>query len=424
MPLESLILTPQEARRLAVSSQLLDRQPQRPTAGEMMTIFRQLGCVQIDPINVVARSPLLVLWSRLGNFDPHLLSQVMWEERLLFEYWAHAASIVLVEDYPIHQLQMVNFSRGDGAWSQRVRDWMDINEPFRQYILSELGERGPLFATEIEDRALEPWKSSGWTNTRNVSTMLGFLWEQGDITVTRREGNGFGLKKQWGLFEQHMPQWQDHEPLPRELAVRQAAQRALKALGVGTEKHIRNHFIRGSYPDLESSLEELLQDGLILRAQIQEDGQTWPGEWFMHVDSLTLLEKARESNGPDRLVLLSPFDNLIADRDRTELLFDFYYRNEIYTPKAKRKYGYYVLPILYGDRLIGRIDPKMDRQAKVLHVHAVYKEPGAPESSAIASELNNVICRLGHFLGAEQIQYDDQLPDAWANELRDGPCLR
>lgn len=419
---EPVVITTQEARRLAISSQLLDLSPLQPNADAMLALFRQLGCVQIDPINVVARSPLLVLWSRLGNFDPHLLDELMWDERLLFEYWAHAASIVMVEDYPIHQQQMVNFSRGDGAWAGRVRDWMDVNEPFRQHILSEFQQRGPLFAREIEDHSVEPWQSSGWTNTRNVSTMLGLMWEQGDITVTRREGNGFGLKKQWGLLEQHMPQWQDHQEIPRSLAVRQAAQRSLKALGAGTEKHIANHFIRGSYPGLGSVLEELLEDGRMHPVRIQDNDQTWPGDWFIHEDSLPDLARIRDQTWPERLILLSPFDNLIADRDRTETLFDFYYRSEIYTPKAKRKYGYYVLPVLHGDRLIGRIDPKMDRMTKTLHVYAVHKEPDAPDSPAVAAELDDVIRQLGRFLGAERVQYGEQLPTPWSASLPDGPC--
>lgn len=387
-----------------------------------MAVFRQLGCVQIDPINVVARSPLLVLWSRLGDDAPQLLDRLMWQERRLFEYWAHAASIVLEEDFPIHHLQMVNFSRGESAWAQRVRDWMEINEPFRQYIFDELEQRGPLFASEIEDRAVEPWQSSGWTNSRNVSTMLGLLWEQGDITVTRREGEGFGLKKQWGLLEHHMPQWKDHEAISNESAVGHAAQRSLQALGVATEKQIRNHFIRDRYPGLSGVLKEMLADGRIRRVQIQDDGCLWPGDWFIHEESLSELAHIREGAWPSRMVLLSPFDNLIADRDRTELMFDFYYRNEIYTPKAKRQYGYYVLPILFGDRLIGRIDPKIDRKTKVLHVHAVHKEPGAPDSRAVAKELNDVIYQLGRFLGARQVRYGKQLPASWAPSLQSGRC--
>ena len=419
---EPITITAQEARRLAISSQLLDQPPRQPDEEAMIDLFRQLGCVQIDPINVVARSPLLVLWSRLGDSAPELLDRLMWQDRRLFEYWAHAASIVLVEDFPIHQQQMVNFSRGDGAWAQRVRQWMETNEPFRRYILSEFQQRGPLFASEIEDRAVEPWQSSGWTNTRNVSTMLGLLWEQGDITVTRREGSGFGLKKQWGLLEQHMPQWQDHEAISRPSAVRQAAQRSLKALGVGTEKHIRNHFIRGSYPGLGMALEDLLANGRVRRVQIQNNGESWLGDWFIHADSLVDLANVRGEAWSSRLVLLSPFDNLIADRDRTELLFDFYFRNEIYTPKAKRKYGYYVLPVLHGDRLIGRIDPKIDRKTGTLHVYAVYKEADAPDSRAVAAELNDAIHHLGRFLDAERVQYGDQLPPAWAPSLIDGSC--
>ncbi len=419
---ETIVLTAEEARRLAIGSQLLHKPPRQPDEETMLAIFRQIGCVQIDPISVVARSPLLVLWSRMGSYDQALLDHLMWEERLLFEYWAHAASIVMVEDYPIHQLQMVNFSRGDGAWARRVREWMAVNEPFRQFILSEFQLRGPLFASEIEDRSLEPWQSSGWSNTRNVSTMLGLMWEQGDITVTRRKGSGFGLKKQWGLLEQHMPQWADHAALPRSEVVHLAAQRSLKALGVGTEGHIRSHFIRNSYPGLGKILAELELNGRVLRVQIQEAGKNWPGTWYMHVDTLSDLVNIREEAWQERTILLSPFDNLIADRERTETLFDFYYRSEIYTPKAKRQYGYYVLPVLHGDRLIGRIDPKMDRKTGTLHVHAVHQEPGAQDSSAVAAELDEAVHGLGCFLGAERIQYGENLARAWASSLRDGPC--
>ncbi|MFN2142827.1 MAG: winged helix-turn-helix domain-containing protein [Candidatus Promineifilaceae bacterium] len=422
MTVDPITITAKEARRLAISSQLLNKVPQQPDEEAMMAVFRRLGCVQIDPINVVARSPLLVLWSRLGDGAPELLDRLMWQERRLFEYWAHAASIVLVEDFPIHHLQMVDFTRGESGWARRVRDWLDTNESFRQYIFSQLEQRGPLFASEIEDRAVVPWESTGWTNTRNVSTMLGLLWEQGDITVTRREGDGFGLKKQWGLIEHHMPQWKDHEAISGESAVRQAALRSLKALGVATEKHINNHFIRGRYPGLTDVLEEMLADGRIRRVQIEANSHSWPGDWFIHGDSLTELAAVRDSAWPSRMVLLSPFDNLIADRERTEALFDFYYRTEIYTPRAKRQYGYYVLPVLYGDHLIGRIDPKMDRKTKTLHVHAVYKEPGAPRSHAVAAELNDLIVQLGRFLGAERVQYGGQVPASWASSFQDGRC--
>ena len=412
-------ITPVVMRRLAIRSQRLDRLPPRNSKEQMLAVIRQLGCLQIDPLNVVARSPLLVLWSRLGDYDVADFESLLWEDRQLFEYWAHAASVVLVEDFPVFQLQMRMFSRGNGAWAQRVRAWLEVNEPFRQYIIGELADRGPLYAQELEDRSVQSWQSSGWTNTRNVSTMLGLLWEQGDITVTHRAGAGFGLKKQWGLLEQHMPQWANHAPLAQREVVKSAAQRSIKALGVASEKQIQNHYVRGGYPELADVLAELVDEGQIHRVAIEEKGTSWPGDWYIHVDTLPDLERIQNGGWHERTTVLSPFDNLIADRERTEMLFDFYYRSEIYTPKAKRKYGYYVLPILHGDRLIGRIDPTMDRKTKTLYVHAIHREEGAPDSGAVARSVAGAIGQLGRFLGAEQIRYGDIMPTNWEKGFED-----
>jgi uncharacterized protein YcaQ len=282
-----------------------------------------------------------------------------------------------------------------------------------------MARRGPLYAQEIEDRSVEPWQSSGWTNTRNVSTMLGLMWEEGDITVTRRQGAGFGLKKQWGLLEQHMPNWKDVPPVSQEEVVRRAAQKSLKALGVATEKQIQNHYIRGGYPELAKVLEELRREGRVFPAVIEENGEKWADDLYIHVDSLPDLDDVQGDGWQRRTTLLSPFDNLIADRDRTEWLFDFYYRSEIYTPKAKRKYGYYVLPVLSGDRLIGRIDPKMDRKTKTLHVYALHREADGSDSLETANEIAGSVAQLGRFLGAERIQYGETMPANWARVIQD-----
>ena len=395
-------ISPQTARRLAISAQGLNQNRENPDKAAMLAAIRQLGCIQIDPINVVARNPLLILWSRLGNYNLADFEALLWQDRALFEYWAHAASIVLVEDFPIHQTQMLNFSRGNGKWAQRVRGWMETNEPFRQYILDELQARGPLFTQDFEDRSVSTWESGGWTSNRNLPMMLGFMWEQGDITVTRREGKGFALKKQWGLLEQHMPQWANHEPLLRSEVVTVAAQKSLKALGVGTQKHIYNHFIRGGYPGLGDALAELEANGRIQPIAIRENKSNWPGDWYIHADNLPLLEKIQSGVWPSPTTLLSPFDNLICDRERTEQLFDFHYRIEIYTPKAKRKYGYYVMPILQGDRLIGRLDPKLDRKTKTLHINAIYAEKGA-ETAVSSPAVQNAIREFANFLGATSV---------------------
>ncbi len=404
-------ITPTQARQLAVSSQRLSG----PRETAVLPLVQQINCLQIDPLNVVARSPLLVLWSRLGQYSPADFEALLWDEKSLFEYWAHAASIILTDDYPLHRPRMVNFARGDSKWEKRVQDWLEVNQPFRRYILNELTQRGPLKASEMENRIVEPWPSSGWTNNRNVTIMLTFLWERGEIMVSRRFGNGFGLNKQWALAEQHLPQWTDHELWPQERIVYEAAQKSLRALGVGTAKHIENHYMRGRYPGLNEVLVKLERDGRIHPIQISANGsdQTWPGDWYIHSDTLPLLEKLEADDWQPRTTLLSPFDNLICDRKRTETLFNFYYRSEIYTPKAKRQYGYYVMPILHGEELIGRIDPKLDRKTQKLHVYAAFAEPDAPLSPEVGAKISRSVEELAQFLGAKEIVYGHKMPLEW-----------
>jgi uncharacterized protein YcaQ len=196
--------------------------------------------------------------------------------------------------------------------------------------------------------------------------------------------------------------------------VKKAAQKSLKALGVATEKQIQNHYIRGGYPHLAQVLEELVREGIVCQLVVNENGSRWPGDWYMHVDNLSELDELQSKDWQGRTTLLSPFDNLIADRERTEKLFDFHYRSEIYTPKRKRKYGYYVMPILFGDQLVGRIDPKMDRREKTLHVNAVYRDDGGPDSLETARGIAAAVRQLGHFLGAKQIRYGDNMPRTWS----------
>ena len=192
---EELRLSLGEARRLAVRSQHLAGP--EPVAGldRMRQVLRGLRVLQLDPVNVVARSHLLVLWSRLGAFDRADLDTLLWRERWLFEYWAHAASIVLTEDYPIHRAMMCRY--GASTTNSRLRDWMVANEDFRRYVLARLRDAGPLPGGAIEDRAVVGWISTGWTNGRNVERMLDTLWKQGVVTVAGRDG----LRLLWGLAE-------------------------------------------------------------------------------------------------------------------------------------------------------------------------------------------------------------------------------
>jgi uncharacterized protein YcaQ len=399
------------ARRLAITRQrLAGPRPPADVTG-IMHIVRDLGCLQLDPISAVARSHLLVLWSRLGPYDPAHLDALLWEERQLFEYWAHAASIVLTEDYPIHQARMRGYATGDLPWEQRVRVWVQANEALRHHILTRLRQEGPLLSRQFKDESLMDWGSGGWTAGQNVGRMLDFLWSQGKIMVAGRSG----LQKLWDLAERCLPDWTPRETLSEREVVYRAAQRSLRALGVARLTGIQQHYIRGRYPDLAEVLADLEAEGRILQVQIGEDGRVWPDAWYVHVDDLPLLERLAGAPGEwkPRTTLLSPFDNLICDRERTERLFNFKFRVEIYVPKAKRQYGYYVMPILHGDQLIGRVDPAMDRKQGRLTINAVYAEPQAPMTDEAARAIGGAVEELGAFLGAKEIVYGERVPAGW-----------
>jgi uncharacterized protein YcaQ len=370
-----------------------------------MEIARDLGCLQLDPISVVARSHLLVLWSRLGAFPVGELDALLWTERQLFEYWAHAASIVLTEDYPIHNWLMRRYPRPISSHGRRTADWIGANTALRRHLLAQLRRRGPLRSRDLEDRSARPWRSGGWTNERNVNRMLDVLWTQGKVMVVGR----FGLEKLWDLSDRVLPDWTPRERLSDREVTRRAAQRSLRALGVAGARSISRHFTLNRYPDLPGTLAGLEREGRIQRVRVADR----PGEWFVHTDDVPLLDAIEGGAWKPRTTLLSPFDNLIHERDRAELLFGFRFRTEIYVPKSKRQYGYYLLPILHGDRLIGRMDAAMDRRRGVFRVHAIHTEPGVAATASEGRAVSLAASGLATFLEAQTIEVSGPMPDRW-----------
>ena len=407
----------QTARRLFILRQRLnDPAPANDAAG-ILDVARDLGCLQLDPINAVARSHQLVVWSRVGNYDLTVLDQLLWHDRSLFEYRAHMASIVLTEDYPIHQLLMRTYAREEatGKVSQRYQQWLTANQHLKRHILQELRRRGPLPARAFENKteAGSGWYSSGWTSGRDVSQMLDYLWITGKIMVAGRSGTL--REKLWDLSERCLPEWTPREKLPEKEVVRRAAQKSLRALGAATPQHINQHFTRKRYPRLPETLRALLSAGQIERIGVEDDR----AEWTIHAEDVPLIDRVeRDDFAFERTTLLSPFDNLICDRARTAKLFNFDFRIEIYTPRHKRQYGYYVLPILHGDQLIGRIDPKMDREHNRLHIHAVHAEQYAPLNRRTGRAIRDAIEELAVFLGATDVHYTHLVPAGWQQALR------
>ncbi|HET7685592.1 MAG TPA: crosslink repair DNA glycosylase YcaQ family protein, partial [Candidatus Limnocylindria bacterium] len=368
-------LTRADARRIAVRSQLLAG----PRAGSLLEVFGRLGQLQVDPTSIVARAELLTLWSRLGGYDVGALRRLLEETRELFEY---RAFLLPMADLELHRPTMERFPSPNTSRGRLTAEWLRDNAAFRDYVLGELERRGPLPSGAFDDRAEVPWQTGGWNDGKNVGQMLEALARSGTIAISRREG----AERVWDLASRV---WPETEPLPDEVVAIELLDRRLRAKGITTVPF--GDGIHYELPARELALDSLRTDGVAVPVSI--DGL--PGEWVAHRDALDELDG--ETWAP-RTALIGPFDPLIADRPRTEALFGMTYAFELYKPAATRQYGPYALVALDGDQLVGRIDARIDRKARVLTVHGWLPEPHATPSTwrAVAAELRV----LGDWLGA------------------------
>ena len=343
-------LSLEAARRLAVRATRLDR----PQPKSILEVVHETGALQLDPTASVARTEQLVLWSRLGRYDVAELDRLLWETRELFTW---RAFLYPVEDWPLVAAAGKRYPPAQESRGEKVRGWLADNKPFERYVLATLRKNGGTRQSEIEDRSVRGWESTGWTHGKNVSQLLEFLWAQGKVMVSARVGQ----ERVWDLAERVVPK----SPTPSAAAAaRVQVERLFLRNGVMTESGYKRVPALWILP-LAEAFAALVRNGTLVPLEI--DGAR--GTWYAHRD---LLADTRPFRG--RTTFLSPFDPLVYDRKRAVDLWDFRYRLEIYVPKDKREYGYYVMPILRGDRLAGRIEPVFDRKENVLRVEGLWWE--------------------------------------------------
>ncbi len=379
-------------------------------------MVRDLTFVQWDPIEVVAPSHVLSLWNRVGNFRLSDLDRLLWEDKKLFEHWANfAAAIVLTEDYPVYYSMMKRYpeslGKSWGAQKVRARKFLAEHRELSKSIMNQL-KKGPLQLTQFKEYGRTKRSADGWNSGSDVSTTLFHLEMGGEVMVVGHQGN----RNIWGLSGEFLPSWVERKELAEEEVERLAAQRAIRALGTASPPEINYYFPRGRYQNLRKALESLQEDYVIHRVRVTEyQGRE---KRYIHDLDIKLLESMNDDAWEPRVSLLPPFDNLISGRSRTNTVFGFDYSHEMFLPQNKRKFGYYVLPILWGDRFIGRVDPLMDRRNEKLLINSVRAEPGAPGDKEISTKIAETIDRLGEFLGAKEVVYTARVPAAWRNSLR------
>ena len=350
-------LTKAQARRIAVRAQFLDAT--RPT--DLVSLVERLTMLQVDPTSVIAPSADLVAWSRLGSaYRPTDLKRALEQDRTLFELDAVAR--------PIRDLGLYLAGASERPSYQRSRDWLRDNDRFRRDLLDRLARSGPLTSRDLPDTSVVPWPSSGWTNARNVTQMLEFLMMRGEVAILGRVGR----ERLWDLAERVYPA--DVDVPSVEEATRTRNERRLGSLGIARRKARATPI---EPIDVGEAGEPAVVEGV-------------KGEW--RVDPAAFGDAFE-----GRTALLSPFDRLIHDRVRALELFDFEYALEMYKPAANRRWGYYALPILHHDQLVGKVDAVADRSASVLRINAIHEDVAFTRgvTTAVRAELESLASWLG-----------------------------
>ena len=427
---DPLRLSVPEARALMLAAQGLLDPPsadgRAPGLADLRAVIERLGVVQIDTISVVARSQYLVLWSRLGPYDPALLDALLAPERAIFEYWAHAASILPMRDFPYYRAEMVR----EIHWYPELRQWADEHPQVIASTLEAIRERGPLASADFErpadGRRAARWD---WYGPKESRVALDVLWMAGEIMVTSRRAG----QKVYDLRERVLAEVPgavpDDDALPgQDERLRYFVRRTLEALGVVTREWLWDYFrllrryLRwGEHATVGATralavalLEDLVASGDAVPARVE--GIVEP----VYVAAERLDDLARLRAGeivPMHTTLLSPFDSLVWDRKRAQQLFGHEVVFEAYVLPEKRRYGYYCLTILHRGALVGRLDAKAAREEGVLQARAIYLEPGVPVDDALLDGLAGALWDLARFVGLGAVRVERTQPAGLARRL-------
>jgi len=390
------VLTKTQAQRLMLAGLgLLTKPRKNASKQDLLSTIRRIHNLQLDTISVVARAHLHILWSRLGSYNPSWLEELHAEGRL-FEYFSHGVCLLPIDDYPLFRSLMMRKFVG---WDN-IRDWGEQNSEVLEEILQHIRENG-----EVRSKDFENKQSHGpWWDWKVEKVALEHLYYRGDLMIARREK----FQRVYDLRERVLPTWDDSQAPSYEEAVKVLTLNSVKALGLANLTWAANYFYLKK-AETAQALKELEEEGLIHPVDVEG---LKGNPYYVHIDNLSLLNGALEGKlRPTHTAILSPFDPLVTDRARARELFDFDYNIECYTPAPKRKYGYFVLPILHKGSLVGRMDAKAWRNEKRLQVIKLFLEPGVKPNKALTKDLADTIRAYAAWQGLDNVDIEWTEPD-------------
>lgn len=370
-----ITLTQNDVRNSVLAAQGLLREPEHPAVkDDLLPIIRRMGYLQIDTIQAVRRSHHLVLWSRLGRFNPSWLYECHKEKRL-FEYYAHALCYLPIEDYPIYRGLILYDDQTGNGWKK----WGDQNQDIIEEVREIINEKGPVTSADFDSKTF----STGWGDVKREKMALSRMFAAGELMVAYRDN----FRRYYELRERVLPDWRDDRALDQKSAREALLLKAVRALGVAREDWVPPY-----YHMLKTGIPEILTDLSMHDKLEQVSVAGWDQPAYIHPNNRKMVEAAiRGELKPNHTTLLSPFDPLVSDRDRTLALFDFDYKMESFLPAKDRQYGYFCLPILYNGYLIGRLDPKAHRKDKRMEIKNIYLEPGIEITQEMVQSLKTTL---------------------------------
>lgn len=379
-----MILSQAAVRALTLAATGLANPPeQEATKADVLAIIRRMAVLQIDTIHVVARSPYLVLWSRLGTYQQRWLDELL-AEGALFEYWSHEASFLPIEAYPLYRSRMLQGLTRSWKYSHA---WLEEHQALVEQLMEHIRTNGPVRSSDFQRN---DGQKGSWWNWKVEKQALEMLFAAGELMITRRHN----FQRIYDLRERVVPFWDDSQAPPPAESQRAFVLQAVQSLGVAPARWVADYF-RTSKSETPKLVRQLAAEGMLLSVEVE--GWSEPG--YIHPANLQMAEQAAAGSiQPSVTTLLSPFDPVVWDRVRASALYGFDYRIECYTPAPKRRYGYFTLPILRRGTIVGRLDPKAHRKEGLFEVKALHLEPWVTPDEALAADIAGALhaCAAWH----------------------------